>query len=339
MKTSSSRSAKVINALRTVLLPALLCAVIFALGFFMPVLYERTAQDFKNEPQTISVAGAESPLYIEGGATVLLPPWDIIGDSEGVSLSNLPPSDDEIYLGINHYVTNMIRPFAPYGASGLPVSGTDFVPALHMYNDRLFFLRDFHYTSEGGGEYVLNLVFTAEFFHPLYVHVYPASDPSPVADENALLRDLEATRDLFLLYQKEIENAVGIAMDDAEGFLKNLLDSAESTYPDTYVPSLTEAFLFFLNPYNTYDNTGTWSVSYDYCYAWQELLWNMQDSYTLTYENETLLVMTDSQNYPYTLFFDGTSQHITGFSLDAALFGYSYPSPTEEDALDGERAP
>ena len=43
----------------------------------------------------------------------------------------------------------------------------------------------------------------------------------------------------------------------------------------------------------------------------------------LTYDDETVVVLTDYGNRPYTLYYDGSRDRITGFGLDASLVSYS----------------
>ena len=60
-----------------------------------------------------------------------------------------------------------------------------------------------------------------------------------------------------------------------------------------------------------------------YMWMWHDLLNTIQDSYALTYDDETVVVLTDYGNRPYTLYYDGSRDRITGFGLDASLVSYS----------------
>ena len=51
--------------------------------------------------------------------------------------------------------------------------------------------------------------------------------------------------------------------------------------------------------------------------AWLEALIGYRNIDTLTYNNETLLVLSDEQNRTYCIFYDGVSNRPTGFCVDA----------------------
>lgn len=315
--------------IRTFLIPLLLCGAILAVGLFSPYLFNTVSPDYRDEAQSVSIAGAESPLYIENEVDVSLPPWDVIGDAAGTLLMDtLTEGENVTAEGVNlmnTYIANLVEAFGPR-----PADGEDFCSKMRVADQQLLFLRDYRYTPPGSGQYTLDLVLTSSAF-PLYAHVRTAdASPSPVSDTEAFEKDFILVRELFLPplmdelgYEATDDSAQTVYIKDT---LSAVTDQASEMYPDSYVPALTDALgsmtLFFSDPL-----AGT-TESSSILYEWQNILLGTQDFYTMTYENETVIVLTDYNNRPYTLFFDGTENKCTGFGFDAEEFGYtSSPTP------------
>ena len=60
--------------------------------------------------------------------------------------------------------------------------------------------------------------------------------------------------------------------------------------------------------------------------VWLSILLHCEDIYTLTYKNETLLVMVDEENLISYLFFDALTNRVTGYSIDPRLVSLSMDS-------------
>lgn len=310
--------------LRSVVLPLLLCALILALGFFAPRFYLRCAPDFTDDEQTVSIAGAESPLYIENTVEIVLPPWNLIDETHAASFPTLAQFNTQAANQIDATLLNVLRPFVP---NPQLIQDTSFYDELRVSN-KLLFLRDFAFTTGEEGDYAVDFVCTYVGI-PLYVHARETGhETAPAADADALERDFETARENCLAYISDADIGEIAAISSA------LLDEMERSYPDTYVPTFMRVLLSPLNCQTEYDSYLDIEISN----LWRSILQDMQDCYTLTYKNETLLVMTDSRNRPCTLFFDGASDRVTGYSVDAAILGFTEkptptPRPTESEAI------
>ena len=122
---------------------------------------------------------------------------------------------------------------------------------------------------------------------------------------------------------------------------------AQDTYTDAYAheDAVTLAFIQFFNAValqfdvpptaDSEDSENNSEDSGNMWYSlglWESILISMQDCYTLTYDSETVLVLTDSSNFPCTLYYDADQNQVTGFGIDAARFGYTAeatPRPIE----------
>ena len=310
--------------LRNVVLPLLLCALILALGFFAPRFYLHCAPDFTDNVQTVSIAGAESPLYIENTVEIVLPPWDQIDETHAASFPTLTQFNAQTANQIDATLLNVLRSFVP---NPQLIQDTSFYDELRVSNE-LLFLRDFAVSTEEGDTYTVDFVYTNVGL-PLYVHARELNrETAPAADAAALERDFETARENCLAYISDTDIGEIAAISSV------LLDEMERSYPDTYVPTFMRVLLSLLYCQTEYDSYLDIEISN----LWQSILQDMQDCYTLTYKDETLLVMTDSRNRPCTLFFDGASDRVTGFSIDAALLGYSAsPTPLPSESIPAER--
>ncbi|MGN0479306.1 MAG: hypothetical protein ACI4GO_07715 [Hominenteromicrobium sp.] len=310
---------------RSVLLPALLCAMILALGFFMPGLLGRVSPDFRDEPQTVSVAGAESPLYIENTVEVALPPWDIIDETRAASFSDLADFSDRAAEQVDALLTGYLEPFIP---DARITPDHPFYQSLLIQND-LLFTRDFRVTTASAA-YTVDVVITTDGI-PLYIHTRElGTETAPASDPEVLEDDLASALGICSAY---LENWMyGQPLNEMSPVW--LVEEAEIVCPNTYVPVFAEVFSAL---FSRVDADADGYLQNELLYLWDEVLRNRQDIYSLTYENETLLVVTDDQNHLCLLFFDGTQARVTGISVDAALLGYSAaptPLPTENNAAE-----
>lgn len=315
------------KVLSSVFLPLLLCALILVLGFFMPALFGRVLPDFKDEPQTVSIAGAESPLYIENAVEVALPPWDVIDETHAASFSDLADFSDQGVEQVDALLTGYLEPFIPNAQIALD---HPFYQSLLIQNN-LLFTRDFRVTTSFAA-YTVDLVVTTDGL-PLYVHTRESgTETAPVSDPEALEKDLAAALDICFSY---LENRMSDPYALNEISAVWLVEEAQSVYPDTYVPVFAEVFSTLFRQVDT-DTDGY--LQTEILYLWEEVLRNRQDIYSLTYENETLLVVTDDQNHLCILFFDGAQARVTGISVDTALLGYSAsPTPLPSERISAER--
>ena len=130
------------------LLPLFLCAAVLAAGAALPQLLLRHTPDYKNAPETIAIAGRESPLYLENPAGLRLPPWDAIELERAVSCTALFRSgagDAQRHAAADVHILACLTPF---GAAA-PAADVSFSDGLQIHNN-LIFLRDFEYTAASG---------------------------------------------------------------------------------------------------------------------------------------------------------------------------------------------
>lgn len=166
--------------------------------------------------------------------------------------------------------------------------------ALRIHQNHLLFLQDhscsFRFDdSADDAPYMLDLVLDGRKMFPVYLHLQ-AEQSSPVAEENELRNAMDQIVSKFKydFWQEGLDP----------------IDSLNSMRTTAYKTSLAEALLRLLS----HD-----IFSYD---VWQSILLNCREIYTLTYKNETLLVMADDQNLTCCLFFDALTNRVTGYSID-----------------------
>ena len=49
----------------------------------------------------------------------------------------------------------------------------------------------------------------------------------------------------------------------------------------------------------------------------------LEPGYVIDYDGESVIVLTDPENRPYTLYYNAAAQAVTGFGLDARIAGYT----------------
>ncbi len=296
--------------LHTAVFPLLLCALILALGFGAPALFNRLVPDQKGQVETVAIAGKESPLYLETDTDIALPPWDVIS-GEGVPLSSYTNDVDLDSADLNTYIAMLVEQL------GLAQDRyEDYCAKLYVYNDQLLYLRD--YELDCGDRYTLDVVLLMNTFAPLYLHVRNTTyDTAPVDSPDTLLSDFSNAAALWIELSQTsdaIEQQLLLEMDaqaaemDAEDRARIFVDFF--SMPLRQISALNADSLFYYR-------------FVEEAYTWQNTLYAMLDTYTLTYEDETVIVLTNNFNRACTIYFDGAHNRVTGFGFDAATLGYS----------------
>ena len=134
---------------------------------------------------------------------------------------------------------------------------------------------------------------------PISLHL-KGEETAPVSDERELRDNLDQIIDIL---------KQGFLHLDIDPILN--LSDPNTIYVGRYTEPLSDAFKALLS----YDQTS-------YC-VWLSIILNCQNIYSLTYNNETLLVMVDTENLISCLFFDAHTNRITGYSLDPKLVSLS----------------
>ena len=300
--------------LRTVLLPLLLCGIILTVGFCSPTLFSAVVSDHKGQTGRVAIAGQENPLYLENAAEVSLPPWDAIGDDRGVPLSAYSASTAE---DVNSFILALLKLF---GAP--PDAQEDFAAEMRVHNGQLISLRDYRYNS--GDLYALDLVLHYDTLLQIYMHTRClAYDTQPADDTEALLEDFRSAADLWNSYTYDVALSYDadaiVQLDEAAAVVQ---DDALSLFPDSSVSSFVQFFNRIGMEIDALSGQSGRSDYVWYTWMWHDLLNSVQDSYALTYDDETVVVLTDYGNRPYTLYYDGSRDRITGFGLDASFVDY-----------------
>ena len=304
--------------LRTVLLPLLLCGIILTVGFCSPTLFSAVVSDHKGQTERVAIAGQENPLYLENTAEVSLPPWDAIGDDRGVPLSAYSASTAE---DVNSLILALLELFGVP-----PAAQEDFAAEMRVHNGQLISLRDYRYNS--GDLYALDLVLHYDTLLPIYMHTRClAYDTQPADDAEALLDDFRSAADLWNSYTYDVYAL--LPSDDADAIAqlyetaRVVQDDAQAMFPDSGIPGFVQFFNRIGMEFAVISGQPANSDYVWYTWMWHDLLNSAQDSYALTYDDETVVVLTDYGNRPYTLYYDGSRDRITGFGLDASLVSYS----------------
>lgn len=301
--------------LRTVLLPLLLCGIILTVGFCSPTLFSAVVSDHKGQTERVAIAGQENPLYLENAAEVSLPPWDAIGDDRGVPLSAYSASTAE---DVNSFILALLKLFGVP-----PAAQEDFAAEMRVHNGQLISLRDYRYNS--GDLYALDLVLQYDTLLPIYMHTRClAYDTQPAADTEALLDNFRSAADLWNSYTYDVALSYDadaiVQLDEAAAVVQ---DDALSLFPDSSIPGFVQFFNRIGMEIDALSGQSGRSDYAWYTWMWHDLLNSVQDSYALTYDDETVVVLTDYGNRPYTLYYDGSRDRITGFGLDASFVDYS----------------
>ena len=197
---------------------------------------------------------------------------------------------------------------------------------MRVHNGQLISLRDYRYNS--GDLYALDLVLHYDTLLPIYMHTRClAYDTQPADDAEALLDDFRSAADLWNSYTYDVYAL--LPSDDADAIVqlcetaRVVQDDALSLFPDSSVSSFVQFFNRIGMEIDALSGQSGRSDYAWYTWMWHDLLNSVQDSYALTYDDETVVVLTDYGNRPYTLYYDGSRDRITGFGLDASFVDYS----------------
>ena len=219
---------------------------------------------------------------------------------------------------------------------------------MRVHNGQLISLRDYRYNS--GDLYTLDLVLHYDTLLPIYMHTRClAYDTQPAADTEALLDDFRSAADLWNSYTYDVA-LLPSSSDDADAIVQLdeaaavVQDDALSLFPDSSVSSFVQFFNRIGMEIDALSGQSGRSDYAWYTWMWHDLLNSVQDSYALTYDDETVVVLTDYGNRPYTLYYDGSRDRITGFGLDASFVDYSAdayatPPPPMSQILNFVRSP
>lgn len=283
---------------RTVFLPLLLCSVILLSGYFSPLLFDRLTPDLRNKAEYVSIAAADSPMYLENTEEVILPPWDEINmDQAGKLLETFAIADYEqmeLSTYVNDHTAALFRTISTTNWDQFD----GIAEAMRIHEDHLLFLQDYPCSfrfmeSVEETHYMLDYVLDGRSIFPVCLHL-KGEKTMPVEDETALRDSLEhiVSQVTYDFLHKDLNAVASLTyyMEDGE-----------------YTTPLTDAVLRLLS-----FNSSSYKV-------WLYILLNCQDIYTLTYQNETLLVMVDRQNLISCLFFDAATNQVTGYSIDPQL--------------------
>lgn len=302
---------------KCVVLPILLCAALLLGGFYAPELYSRFSNDHIGEVSTVSLAGAQSPMYIADGVSFELAPWDRIDRTQARSYADILAENPESEIvsdedRLNQTIEGFVLALNVDAATLNTPNYTAELRCLSYYDDALsisemlFFLEDFRFTSVYGRQYSLDLVFG--FIGVYYIRLVPTDGTQPCNGTVAI---------------QALYNAFPAAFTSFE----NGLESSESLYFPTILSE--SLYQFFISSYfgGSYFDTNR-AFLYQMIYSW-----SYEDAYTVTYEDLTLLVWPDMQNNPYVLFLDGKNNDVRGFSvvpesLYAHIDSSEYPYPT-----------
>lgn len=280
--------------LRTVILPLLLCGVILFAGYCTPMLFNYFTPDLTNEVRSFPVSDMDNPMYLENTAEIVLPPWDQIIEYQAKPLTEVFPMTLDEQTSCSEYIRITIATLFPEAEAK---AEPEFIDDLQIYNEAHIFLRDYSYTPyEGADACKLDLVLYSVDLLPLYCHL-SAQKTAPAADEAALRDDMEQLLN-------ELKFGVFEEARDPAEILCRIADSSD----DSFMPLLARTLLRLICESGCEE-------------LWLSILLGANDVYTLTYQDETLLVLTDDQNRTCCLFYDGLSNRITGYSIDPKLTG------------------
>ena len=299
---------------RGVLLPLALCGLILAAGVCAPALFGAAAPDYKDAPSAVDIAGAESPLYLESEADIRLPPWDVIDAHASLPLSAYTGlTEAEIHPALNQYIGALAAPFC-----GAVAEDQNFADAMRVSAGQFFYLRDYSLSEEQDGR-TLSLVLDA-LGRPLYLHTRGAAEQAePVKTPKALLQQVQAAL-AFWQAQVEAWPEVYSAEPEARRQWLHSVGIAAETALSGIARILVDQFVDFLLLYDR--------IAAEYLpeASFAELIaapFYLEPGYVIDYDGESVIVLTDPENRPYTLYYNAAAQAVTGFGLDARIAGYT----------------
>ena len=164
------------------------------------------------------------------------------------------------------------------------------------------FLQDYPCTFrlDGSAEeapYKLDYVMDGWNIFPVSLHI-KSEETAPVTDESDLRNSMDQ---LIVTLRQGLRSGLNV----------DPIHTLNTMYVGKYTEPLTDALVGLIS----HDEVST--------NVWLTILLSCQNVYTLTHNNETLLVMVDDKNLISCLFFDANTNRITGYSLDPRLVSLS----------------
>jgi len=288
---------------RTTFLPLLLCGAILLSGYLSPLLFDLLTPNPKNTVESIPIASEDNPMYLESADEVILPPWDQIDIEESGNLfETYNTIADDAQIALRERMRADIESFFPGIATTDTSRYDDMTEVMRIYEDHLLFLKDYPCSVRLNGSaektsYKLDYVMEGWNSFPISLHL-KGEETAPVSDDSEL--------------RNSMDQLIGVLKQGVRSsFDVDPIHTLDIMYVGKYTEPLTDAFKALLS----HDEVSR-SV-------WLSILLNCQSVYTLTHNNETLLVMVDTENLISCLFFDAHTNRITGYSLDPPLVSLS----------------
>lgn len=278
---------------RGVFLPLFLCAAILSIGFFAPQLFLRRTPDFKDDPQTVSIAGTKNPMYVAADTELILSPWDQYDANNALAARNY--MDGEQLERLSFHLYDYLPLFLPEGAA-LPDDSDDLMSFVRTNDGSLFFMEDYRLAGKSG-DYLLSF---AALYECNYFCTFLSIDVVPADGDTQAMRHPEALETNFHIAVEFWQSAY--PRTDIAAML------AKANYEDSTV---TE-FIRFWALLDSLPPAGAFS-------PWSRVLEICQDVYAFNYEDRSYITLTNETNYTATMIYDKKAGVFVGFSLDPAL--------------------
>jgi len=323
-----------VKKFRTQLLPYVLLAAVFLAGYLAPTLFGLLSPDLKNTTESVEIASAESPLYIENTDRLILPPWNRISTQLAADFRETYPERihidflSDFNVRINHWISTFYpeaKPEKNVLYSGL-IDNLKVVQSMNADLDSYFttylFLQEYWYKAVDGKTYILDLVVDENEWAPLYLHIRRSSaNTAPLNDDAPLRQSLQ--RLTFSLQNGDLDPQLLAEKGVTKDLVRDITVFSIMYLPDHHhIPQLLQTLSAQLVYPNITEKPRP-IINYT-ASAWLEALFEYRNIYTMTYDNETMLVLSDEQNRTYCIFYDGVSNRPTGFCVDA--------EPTDQDS-------
>lgn len=313
---------------RSQLLPFLLLALILLAGYFSPTLFGFLSPNFMNEEEGVEIAGSEGPLYLENTDRLILPPWNRIGTQTATDFRETYPERihidflSDFNVRVNHWISTLYPEAKPeknvlYSGliDNLKVAKSTNSSLDVPYSTTYLFLQEYWYKAVDGKTYELDLVVDDNGWVPLYLHIQRSdTKTAPLNNDGALQRSLH--RLTSTLQNGDLDPQLLAEQGVTEDLIRDItVFSIMYLSDDRYIPQLLQALSAPLI-YPRITEKPQPVIHYT-ASAWLEALFDYRTIYTMTCDNETLLVLSDKQNRTYCIFYDGVSNRPTGFCIDA----------------------
>ena len=287
---------------RGVLLPLLLCGLILAAGVCAPALFGAAAPDYKDAPETVSLAGTSGPLYVAPDADIVFAPWDILNRNRA------KPATRSVLL-----YEGLFDDYARRAEQTLALLPADFA------------------CTADGTELFENMILDEQIM-TLYLEDYPAESKSgPIFIKMAIALDSMGGIPLYFSFTAENGTEPHPYPLELETNFNIAAELWTTSYPRTDIAAmLAEAnyadstVIAFINFFTMLDELPVTEDGFTCASPWNVLLNDRKSVYAFNYRNQSCILIADSQNRMGTLFFDQKTRSVTGFSLDPALVNAFY---------------